>query len=168
MNRSIELVRYRDFDGGLLALELIGGARGEPSVADSGPATPSTTGTAAAVITKTVTEYLNQASPELKDLYHSVEDYCMALGDDVSKKALKNYFAFRRLKNFACVEVHPQTRNLLVYLKVAPDSVRLEEGFSRDVRSIGHFGTGDLELRLRNAEDVERALPLIQRSYEES
>jgi predicted transport protein len=81
---------------------------------------------------------------------------------------LKLYFAFRRIKNFACVEVHPQTRNLLLFLKVDPDTVALEEGFSRDVRKIGHFGTGDLELRLRNHADFVRAMPLIQRSYEAS
>jgi predicted transport protein len=72
------------------------------------------------------------------------------------------------LKNFACVEVHPQTRTLLVYLKVHPDSVALEEGFTRDVRSIGHFGTGDLEVRIKSPEDLTKAQPLVQRSYEES
>jgi predicted transport protein len=86
----------------------------------------------------------------------------------VTKKAGKMYFAFRRLKNFACVEVHPQTKNLLLYLKVHPDSVELEDGFSRDVRSIGHFGTGDLELRVKNADDLAKAQPLIQASYEAS
>ena len=88
-----------------------------------------------------------------------------ALGDEVTKKTLKNYFAYRRLKNFACVEGHPQTQTLLVYLKVDPDTVQLEEGFSRDVRSIGHFATGDLELRIRNAADFAKAQPLIQQSY---
>lgn len=80
----------------------------------------------------------------------------------------KYYFAFRRLKNFACVEVHPQTKALLVYLKLDPASVELKNGFSRDVSSIGHFGTGDLELKIRTTGDLEAALPLIQRSYEAS
>ena len=169
INRSIELVRYRDFGGELLALELITRAKMEQASSEGAPATPQSSGVhSAGGISKTVTEYLQQASNELRDLYMAVEDYCVALGDDVSKKALKNYFAFRRLKNFACVEVHPQTRNVLVYLKVNPDSVTLEDGFSRDVRSIGHFGTGDLELRLTVPSDFERAQPLIQRSYEES
>lgn len=78
------------------------------------------------------------------------------------------YFAFRRLKNFACAEVHPQTKTLLVYVKVSPDDIELESGFSRDVRSIGHFGTGDLELKIASHADLERALPLVQRSYEAS
>ena len=81
---------------------------------------------------------------------------------------MKLYFAFKRLKNFACVEVHPQAGQLLVYVKVDPETVELEDGFTRDVRSIGHFGTGDLEIRIRNDADVDRALPLILRSYEAS
>lgn len=169
MNRSIELVRYRDFGGDLLALELIGGTRVEASTSHDAPATPGP-GVAGSVgaASKAVSEYLEQASTELRDLYAEVEAFCEALGDDVTKKTLKNYFAFRRLKNFACVEVHPQTRNLLVYLKVNPETVMLEDGFSRDVRSIGHFGTGDLELRVRSRADLQKAQPLIERSYEES
>ncbi len=167
MNRSIELVRYRDFDSDLLALELMTGTRVEASTGEGAPATPTSRGSAAGYM-KTVTELLEQADPELSDLYHAVEDFCSALGDDVTKKTLKNYFAFRRLKNFACVEVHPQTRNLLVYLKVNPDTVELEDGFTRDVRTIGHFGTGDLELRIHTQADFEKGRPLIQRSYEDS
>jgi predicted transport protein len=63
------------------------------------------------------------------------------------------------------VEVHPQTQTLLVYLKVDPDSLQMEEGFSRDVRSVGHYGTGGLELRIRDAADFAKAQPLIQQSY---
>jgi predicted transport protein len=66
------------------------------------------------------------------------------------------------------VEVHPQSAQLLVYVKVDPQTVDLEEGFTRDVKSTGHFGTGDLEIRIRNDADLERALPLIRLSYDAS
>jgi predicted transport protein len=78
------------------------------------------------------------------------------------------YVAFRRIKNFACVEVHPQSKKLLVYLKLDPDAVTLEPGFTRDVRKIGHFGTGDLELTLTDQGDLERAQQLIVASYDVS
>jgi hypothetical protein len=39
--------------------------------------------------------------------------YLPALGDDVTKKTLKFYFAFRRIKNFACVEVHPPSQGFV-------------------------------------------------------
>lgn len=109
MNRSIELVRYRDFEGDLLALELMTGARQEPTTADGAPATPTTRGSTGSSTTKTVSDLLQQAPQDLADLYHQIEDFCTTIGDDVTKKTLKNYFAFRRLKNFACIEV-PQTR----------------------------------------------------------
>jgi predicted transport protein len=47
-------------------------------------------------------------------------------------------------------------------------SVPLEPGFTRDVSNVGHYGTGDLEITLVKPEDLERAMPLIKRSYEES
>lgn len=165
INRSIELVRYRDFGGELLALDLVTTTKVETSTAAGAPAPAGATNRAT---DKTVTDYLEQSPTELKDLYTELEAFCEGLGDDVTKKVLKFYFAFRRLKNFACIEVHPQTKTLLVYLKVNPDSVELEQGFSRDVRSIGHFGTGELELRVTNRHDLERALAYVQRSYEAS
>ena len=90
----------------------------------------------------------------------------MSLGDDVQERHLKLYVAFRRLKNFACVI--PYRDKLLVMLKLDPDSVALEAGFSRDVRNIGTWGTGDLELCLRTPADMERARSLIDRSYAEN
>ena len=59
-----------------------------------------------------------------------------------------------------------QQFKLLAYIKADPDQVELRPGFSRDVRQIGHFGTGDLELTLRNRHDLDRAKPLLDLSYE--
>lgn len=117
---------------------------------------------------KTVSEYLESADQELTDLYHSLRDYMISLGDDVQEKTLKYYFAYKRIKNFACVEVYTQSNKLQVYIKLNPDEIQLEEGFTRDVRNIGHFGTGDLEITIRNQEDLEKAEPLILKSYEMS
>jgi len=41
-------------------------------------------------------------------------------------------------------------------------------GFTRDVRTIGHFGTGDLEISIKSADDLEKAKPMLVRSYEVS
>ena len=162
MSRSIELVRYQDFEGELLALELVTAAKTDlvSEDADVPVLSSKRSGTS-----KTVTQFLDGSPQTLQDLFANLEAFIEALGDEVTKKTLKNYFAYRRLKNFACVEVHPQTQTLLVYLKVDPDSLQMEEGFSRDVRSVGHYGTGGLELRIRDAADFAKAQPLIQQSY---
>ena len=33
---------------------------------------------------------------------------------------------------------------------------------------VGHHGTGDLELTIRNHDDLEKAKPLIQKSFQEN
>ena len=169
MNRSIDLVRYRDFGGELLALDLVHSSKVEASSSTDAPDVGAPgTGTPAGGSYKTVSDYLEQAPASLHDLFGEVDAFATALGDDVSQKTLKYYIAYRRLKNFLCVEVHPQSGELLLFVKVDPDSVELVGGFTRDVRQIGHFGTGDLEIRVKDADRLSKALPLIQRSYEES
>ena len=76
------------------------------------------------------------------------------------------YIAFRRLKNFACVELRNQIGKLLVFVRINPDTVALEPGFTRDVRGIGHFGTGDLEITIQSARDLEKAKPLFDLAYQ--
>jgi predicted transport protein len=51
-------------------------------------------------------------------------------------------------------------------LKLDPTKVSLEPGFTRDVRNIGHFGTGDLEVSMRKLEDFTKAQPLLVKAYE--
>lgn len=160
INRTIELIRYRRYSDDFMVLELVNAVTGTPI------ASASTSQTKAKV--KTVIEYLDQAQPDLRDLFHAAEAFMLALGDDVTRKDTQVYIAFRRIKNFACVEVYPQSNKLLVYLKVDPDSVPLEPPFTRDVRQIGHSGTGDLEVTVTSIDDFERAKPLILASYEVS
>ncbi len=167
IDRNIELLRYRRYETGFLVLELVNATTG--SVLSSGSSsTKAVDGGRAPTAYKTVGEYYESAPQPLRDLCDSLEAFLLALGDDVSKKSLKFYFAFRRLKSFACVEVHPQTATLLVYVKVDPESVALEDGFTRDMRGVGHYGTGELEIRIRTVEQLERAKPLLIRSYEAS
>jgi predicted transport protein len=86
----------------------------------------------------------------------------------VQETTLRFYVAFKRIRNFACVEFRPTTGKILVFVKVDPSTVALEPGFTRDVSQVGHFGTGDLEVTLTEAGDLERAKPFIERSYNES
>jgi predicted transport protein len=97
-----------------------------------------------------------------------VRQYLVGLGEDVQVKEPKNYIAFKRLENFTCAEIYPQVRVVTLYLRIDPTTVELEDGFSRDVTKIGHFGTGNLELSLKTMEDFAKAQPLLQRAYEGS
>lgn len=164
--RNIELIRYKLFGDDLLLLELVNAVSVSDATAGKTQATGATTGTPKiSGKDKTAAEQLAQAQPGIRQLYETLASYLNALGDDVQEKHLKLYTAFRRLKNFACVI--PYRDKLLVMLKVDPDTVTLEDGFSRDTRNIGTWGTGDLELTLRTQADMDKAKPLLDRSYQE-
>lgn len=166
INRNIELYQYKHYKDGFILLDLVNATTAQTLYISEEINTIATTNRNTRV--KTVSDYLDQANIELSDRFETVKAYMMALGDDVQMKILKHYIAFKRIKNFACVEIHPQTEKILLYLKVKPDSISLEQGFTRDVTNIGHFGTGDLEVTISNDEDIEKAKRLINMAYDVS
>ncbi|GAA2535392.1 MULTISPECIES: DUF5655 domain-containing protein [Streptomyces] len=101
----------------------------------------------------------------LQDLYGELDDALTAWGE-VEVAPLQYCIVYRRLVNVASVVFHPKHEAILVYFRLDPDTVQLEEGFTRDMRGIGHLGTGDLEVRLVSAADLEKAAPLIRQAFE--
>ncbi len=164
LHERIDLVRYRVFDGDLLSLLLIESTSGSPSPAPARRRSRQREVAAGASVGSA------QASPGtapacLQDLYAELDEALTAWGE-VEVAQLRHYIAYRRIVNVASVIFRPKHEAILVYLKVDPDTVELEEGFSRDMRGIGHLGTGDLEVRIASAADLEKAGPLIRRAFE--
>lgn len=161
IGRNIELFRYKQFGTEFLLLELVNSVsqktipKTKPPSRGTGEAKTTTLYGAGALVT---------TSPEVRDLFASLEGYIMSLGDDVQRKDLKLYIAFKRIRNFTTVEVYKD--KLLLHVHLNPDTVDLVEGFTRDVRKIGHWGTGDLEVWVRNNVDLERAKPLIRQAHD--
>jgi len=159
INRNIELIRYIKFEDDLLMFELVNVTTAQNQGVTASKSNKNQ-------VYKTVSEYIAQLDPKTSDLYETIKAYILSLGDDVQDKTLKYYQAFKRIKNFVCLEVRPQVKTVLLYLKVNPDEIDLKDGFTRDVRKIGHFGTGDLEITINNDNQFENAKTLILKSYE--
>lgn len=163
IGRRIDLVSYRLFDD-VLTLQLVASVagsmsppRGKASVASRVSSTASS---------KSVQQYLDESPQELQDLYADLDKSLLSHGD-VRKETQLHYIAYRRIKNVATVRVQPRNRALVVNLRLDPDAVELEEGFSRDVRGLGVLGIRDgVELRIRSCEDLTRASDLIQQSID--
>ncbi len=149
--RSIDLVRYRLFGSDLLGLETAASVSGGMQVARP-------------VRGRTVARAADVQHASLVELAGAVDEALLGLGDGVHRVERKQYRAYQRLRNFACL-CPPQRSKLLVYLKVDPKDVHLVPGFTRDVSGLGHHGTGDLEVQLRTSRDVERAQDLFRASY---
>ncbi|WP_342610491.1 MULTISPECIES: DUF5655 domain-containing protein [Staphylococcus] len=163
INRNIELYRYKQFDNQYLMLDLINATVAKN--AESYVNQKSSSSTANHPIQLTVNENIEKAGQELTDLYHELYDYLDALGDDVQVKELKYYIAFKRIKNFVCVEVYPKQNKIQLYVKVDLTQVNFESSFTRDVTNVGHYGTGNLSITIKNQHDLEKAKPYIEESY---
>lgn len=171
INRNIELIRYRRFGDELLLLELAnatgasagrsGGAKAA-KIAKPLPAEPAVNKVAGG--DRSYADWLPLLPPHLSELIASLEGYVLSLGDDVQRKELKLYVAFKRLKNFATLV--PQKNRLLLYLHLDPDKVSPLPANARNVRQSGHWGTGDLELSLTSLGDLDPAKTLIVMAYE--
>lgn len=174
INRNVELLRYRRFGDDLLMIELVHApkrtvrdtTRHAPREAEAARANATPKAPTDIYQSQRIDYRLTNASAELRDVWEAASDFLNALGDDVQAVELKYYVAFKRIKNFACLELYPSVRTVAAYLRLSPDTVLIEPGFTRDVRKIGHFGTGDLEVVMRSLDDVAKAHSLFQRAYE--
>lgn len=161
INRNIDLIKYKNYKEELLLLEMV-----HTNIISDDILNTVKDGKQNKNKYKTVEDYLENANDDLKNRFYALRDFIVNLGDDVQEKKLKNYFGFKRIKNFACVEIHPKTDSVLVYTKANIDEVELKDGFTRDVTNIGHFGTGNLEIKFTGMKQFEEVQKYVINSYE--
>ncbi|MFI0711388.1 DUF5655 domain-containing protein [Streptomyces inhibens] len=146
--RSIDLVRYRYYGTDHIGLETVASVTGHSATSQRVRRLPPA----------------RRPGEALAELAEAADEVLLGLGDSITRVQRKQYAAYQRLRNFACV-CPPQQTKLLVYVKADPTEVDLVPGFTRDVRGLGHHGTGDLEVQLRTERDLERAQDLFRLSY---
>lgn len=182
IGRNIELIRYRRFGDDLLLLESVNAGsdiNAKATAAKLAKASASKlegVGSAAAIPTdptgakgtgpdKSFAEVLANLPEPMQLLLASLVDYTFSLGDDVQRKELRLYAAFKRLKNFATVILH-RKNCLLLYLHVDPATALPVLPSARDVTHIGHWGTGNLEVPLTSQADLDAVKPFINAAYD--
>lgn len=158
MNANISLYRYRMFGPELLYLERVD----EHDVTNVKRKVERASGSAA--VQQTFASKLASAPKPIKELYCDVENFIMSFGDDIIPALLKFYKAFRRSSNFVCAEVFND--HLILHLKLEPKTFPFEKGFSRDVSEKGHYGTGNVELRLQSGADFEKSKSFLRQAYD--
>ncbi len=161
INRNIDLIRYKRFGEALFVLELATSVSSTqaPTAAGDADGKKKTSGK-----DRPLSQTLAEMDDRVSELVSELRSFITGLGDDVIEKPLKLYFAYRRIKNFASLTI--QKKGVTLYLKIDPSKVELEDGFTRDVANIGHWGTGDLEVMVSDGESLAKARSLILQSYE--
>lgn len=157
INRNVSLIRYKQYNSELLLFELLNTNTVAPLEIES------TERKLLQNNEKTFMEQYNNAPQKFKEIYDELSYYTTTLGDDVSQSTLKLYSAFKKIKNFCTMEVY-QTK-MLINFRLNPDDYELSDTL-RDIRNIGHWGCGDLQLIMKDRSEIEKAKELILKAYE--
>ncbi|WNO10656.1 DUF5655 domain-containing protein [Teredinibacter sp. KSP-S5-2] len=175
MGANIELWKYRLFANDSLYLEEVfhtskttnvslstrsnDGGYKNPVMVEAGKKAALTRATA----TYTFEERLEGKSQEIQELTMVVREFILGLDESVEEVPKKHYVAYKVSQNIACMEV--QGRNIKLFLKLNPSDIPLNTKNYRDVTSIGHFGTGDVEFTISSEEEFEVAKQYIVMAY---
>jgi predicted transport protein len=173
MGANIELWKYRYYDNGAFFLEEVfkrsGITNGEhfPDNSGKNPIMVEA-GKKAALTRKTgvynFEDHAKNAQGELINVVHECRDFITGLSESIEEVPKKLYVAYKVAQNFVCMEVHRE--KFYLYLKADLEELKALPRNGRDVRKIGHFGTGDLELTISSLNDLEVAKAYIKRSLE--
>lgn len=153
MKRPIELIQYRIFEENILALDILTSAEESKSGYKANDKKD-----------YSINDHLNNGTEKTINWFQELRDFITELGDDVVESPRKFYVAYRVIRNFVCMELHKQ--HILLYLNLDPTQVDLSRENVRDVSEIGHYGTGDVEIRIENIDDVTMGKELIRLSHE--
>ena len=159
MQRNIKLVKYKKYNEDLILFEHLNAPNVKTINNDnSGMENNSSQ--------KSHLEKLKTVPKKIKRLYDEICDYIESLGEDIVSNQLKLYIAYKKVQNIICIEIYNE--KIVLFLKINPEKIDLEEGFTRDMRSVGHYGTGDLQVTIKDEQDFKKAKILIDRVYNEN
>ena len=164
INRNIDLLRYKFFDGDFLLLEQLT----QVSQSNSDLAETKKIKTLKTKSTKSSQRTFNihvaQLSENLSTVLSELDDFVRSLDSKIAYKELKFYAAYSLVRNFVCVEAISTQDKLLVYLKLHEEQFLNSKIKCRDVSKIGHYGTGNTEFTIKTLEEVEQLKPYIKLS----
>lgn len=171
MGANIELWTYRRYSNGSIYFEeafrgspvgmVEAGSDKNPVMVEAGKKAALTKAQAS----WTFEQHLEGRPEEVKQLALSAQEFILGLDPAIEEAPKKFYVAYRTTQNIVCMEV--QKHKILFFLKLDPSKHPGPPGISRDMREIGHFGTGDLEITVKTAADLELLKPYVQKAYEQ-
>ena len=173
MGANIELWQYRLFENGLFYLDEVfrrsTALTGDVSAIADGKNPVMVAAGKKAAMTRasgsyTFDAHINGADGSVKDIVLDLRDYIMSLDEAVEESPKKFYVAYKVSQNFVCMEV--KKNKVILYLKLDASEIKNMPTNARDVRDIGHYGTGDFELSIRTQQEAEAAREYIKMSFE--
>ncbi len=170
MGANIELWQYKIYENGIISIEEVykrTEVRPHTSVENNGKNPIMVAAGKKAAETKknatyTIEEHINKVNADLIELLNEIREYIVSLDSSIEEIPKKYYIAYKTTQNFVCIET--QKKKIVLFLKLNPDEIGKLPKQARDVRKIGHFGTGNLEVTIKDIMDFEATKELINLS----
>lgn len=163
---NIDLWAFRRYGDELLYLETIFSTNAR-TIKPASNQTNKTEGSTEEAPLYTIDDHLQGKSTNIQELFEALRERILAFDEDeIIEKANKMYIGYKHGKNFC--EVKVQSQGLKMWLDIAPEDLHDPLHLSKDVRDIGHHGTGDTEVRLASLTQLESVLKLIEQAYQQT
>jgi len=105
---------------------------------------------------------------EVVELFRSLDKFCLELDrTHVTRTYRAKSINYSHGKNIFCC-VHLRKSGLRVWLKLRYMDLKSPPDYVRDVSSIGHWGTGDVELAINTFNRLQDAKALIKKAFEKN
>jgi len=101
---------------------------------------------------------------DIRPLFDEFRRRVMNLDAGVYEEVRKQYIAYKLATNFA--EVVPLANELKLYLDITIDELDDPLQLGRDVSTVGRWGTGKVEVRLKSLDQLEDVMALVRQAFE--
>jgi len=103
---------------------------------------------------------------EVLELYRALDRICQDVAPGkITRRNTAKYIAWSQDKVVFC-SVHLLQSGLRIWVKLDPRNIPASAAYARDVSHVGHWGVGDVELAIDNADTLRDAGQMIQASYD--
>ena len=114
----------------------------------------------------TIDDHLENKPEQVQELFFAIREGIFAWASeegDILETPNKLYISYRHGRNFCEIEL--QARALKMHIDIAYEDLDDPQGIARDVSGVGHWGTGEVEVKLDDLERVDYVLGLIEQAY---
>jgi uncharacterized protein with ParB-like and HNH nuclease domain/predicted transport protein len=112
-----------------------------------------------------IVDHPNLLTPHIQPLFEAVRAAVLALDPCVSEEFLKTIVAYKAETNF--VDVVPQAKRLRLVLNMRFADVNDPKDLCRDVSTVGHLGSGEVEIGMTTLAELPYVIGLVRQSLEQ-
>jgi predicted transport protein len=116
----------------------------------------------------TESHHISDKPQEVVELYRAVDRFCIELDPTKVQRSYRaKIINYRHEKGIFCC-IHLLTGGLRVWLKLKYADLETPPEYIRDVSHVGHWGVGDVELKIDNLKKFQDSKALIQNSFDQT